>query len=128
MVMGTIILLLMGLVIVADAYGSNIKVHAMDWVALLAKATGSTLGSSVAIIFEPGGGTHKILSRFVIGVIMGVIFAPVFIDWMGWERSFDYWLASAAFCGMMGYLVTQIIYSPEIRLLIKTKLSGTKAK
>ena len=129
MTISTIMLLIMGLLVVADAYGSNVKGKAMDWLILIGKAIGATLGSSIAVIFDTGGDPyHKLISRFIIGTIMGVIFAPVFIDWMRWERTFDYWMASAASCGMMGYLILQIIYSPEIRLLIKRKLSKTDVK
>lgn len=70
------------------------------------------IGSSVAIVFKPGGDSWlKLVQRFVLGTIIGVISAPVLIDLFGWNHTVDYWLASAAFGGLVGYLALQVLFS-----------------
>lgn len=121
-----------GMVAVAIAHGSGTEIERgnpmFELGTLLGKAIGSTLGSGIAVIFRPGGDkAHKLLSRFFIGAILGVIFAPVFIDYMGWEHQFDYWLAAGCATGLTGYLTLEILYSQEFWMFIKNRLNRGKS-
>jgi len=82
---------------------------------LWAKIVGAVLGSSIAVIFQPAGDNNRrLLARFVIGVVIGVVFSPVLIDWLKLTHTWDYWLASATFCGAVGVLALQILFSQRV--------------
>lgn len=98
-----------------------------ETVALWLKLGGAAVGSSIAVVFRPGGDSWlKLAQRFVIGTILGFISAPVVIDTLGWKHSPDYWLASATLGGLIGYLLLQVVFSRETMDLVKRKLKGTK--
>ena len=91
------------------------------------KLGGATVGSSIAVVFAPGGDSWlKLLQRCVLGTIMGFITAPVLIDAAGWQHTPDYWLAAATLGGLIGYLLLQIVFSTEALALVKRKLKGSK--
>lgn len=98
----------------------------MDMV-LIIKIIGASLGSSIAIVFKPGGdGWLRLVQRFVLGTIIGVISAPVITDFFEWEHSFDYWLASAALGGLLGYLFLQLVFSESTINEIKKRTQKAK--
>jgi len=122
-----LLVLIAGIMAVAQAHGVSFiatrESRMLEIGPFFAKAIGSTLGSGIAVIFRPGGDTrHKLISRFFIGAILGVIAAPVFIDYVEWEHTFDFWLASACFCGLVGYLMLEVLYSQEAWDFIKQRL------
>ena len=87
------------------------------------KAGGAALGSSIAVVFKPGGDAWlKLLQRFVIGTVIGFITAPLIIDYIGWQHTTDYWLAAATLGGLLGYLFLQLIFSQEARRYLKDKV------
>ena len=89
------------------------------------KAGGAAMGSSIAVVFMPGGDTWlKLLQRFVIGTVLGFIFAPMIRDWLAWPSGGDYWLAAATLGGLVSYLALQLVFSQEARLWAKGKLGG----
>ncbi len=91
------------------------------------KLGGATVGSSIAVVFKPGGDSViKLIQRFVIGTILGFISAPVLIDTIGWKHTPDYWLASATLGGLVGYLLLQVLFSAEALDLVKRRLKGSK--
>jgi len=80
-----------------------------------AKAIGSTLGSSLAVVFNSRDSNPLLMvKRFIIGAILGFIFAPIVIDHLGWKHEMDYWIASATLCGVLGYLSLQIVFSDKM--------------
>lgn len=82
---------------------------------LVARLLGAILGSSLAIVFNTKGHSPVLLlQRFVIGAIIGFVSAPVIIDYIGWQHTFDYWLAAATLGGMLGYLVLQMVFSDRV--------------
>ena len=88
----------------------------IDTVLIGIKAGGAALGSSIAVVFMPGGDKPLILlKRFVLGTIIGFISAPIILDWLRWESKFDYWLASATLGGLLGYLFLQVLFSRETK-------------
>lgn len=90
---------------------------------LLVKIIGASIGSSVAVVFKPGVDNRlRLVQRFVLGAIIGVIFAPVAIDFFKWKHSPDYWLAAAALCGLLGYLALQLLFSETTSELIKSRI------
>lgn len=88
------------------------------------KAGGAAVGSSIAVVFKPGGDPwHRLLSRFIIGTCMGFIFSPLLSDFMGWPNTMNYWLASSCAIGMFSVLLLQILFSEETRRAIIDKVS-----
>lgn len=89
---------------------------------LLVKIIGASIGSSIAVVFEPAGDSwFRLFKRFVIGTIIGVISAPVVIDLFSWEHKVDYWLASASLCGLVGYMLLQLLFSEQTRQTIRKR-------
>lgn len=89
------------------------------------KAGGAAMGSSIAVVFKPGGDTWlKLFQRFVIGTVLGFISAPMIRDWMEWPLGADYWLAAATLGGLMSYLLLQLVFSNEALTWAKDKLGG----
>lgn len=87
---------------------------------LLAKIVGSIAGSSIAVVFQPGGDTkRRLINRFIIGTVLGFIFAPFVIDYLNWQHTFDYWLASATLSGLFGVLAMQFIFNLDFNKLIR---------
>lgn len=126
---GLLIVTLVSLIVVAQAYGVDMEIQRtmIDWVTVLAKATGASIGSAIAVVFNSEHeSTLKIVQRFVIGAIIGFTFSPVFRDWAGWPYQFDYWMASAIVCGCVGYLTLQILYSRAFKEHVFGKLARSK--
>ncbi len=89
---------------------------------LLAKIIGAVLGSSIAVIFQPDHDTPtRLLARFVIGVVIGVVFSPVVLDWFKLAHVWDYWLAASTGCGATGVLIMQIIFSKRVYDALETR-------
>ena len=87
------------------------------------KFGGAAVGSSIAVVFRPGRDRGwKLVQRFVIGTILGFIGAPVLLDWLGWPRSADYWLAASTLCGLVGYLFLQMLFSAAAVEFLKQRL------
>lgn len=87
------------------------------------KISGAAIGSSIAVVFKPSGDTRlKLLQRFVIGTILGFIFAPQLLDFFDWGHTLDYWLASATICGLLGYLTLQFLFSSDLRDAINKRI------
>ena len=87
------------------------------------KVSGAAIGSSIAVVFKPCGDTKlKLLQRFVIGTILGFIFAPQLVDFFDWDHTLDYWLASATICGLLGYLMLQFLFSSDLRDAINKRI------
>ena len=126
-----LLILIAGTMAVAKAHGVNFDMERLpmfDVGVMIAKATGATLGSGIAVVFEPAHDSIPMLfKRFVLGTIMGVVFAPRFLDLMRWEPRLDNWVAAATTCGLIGYIILQILYSPEIREAVKNRIKA-KAK
>lgn len=122
------LILIAGIAAVAKAHGVNFDMERrpmFDMGVLIAKATGATLGSGIAVVFEPGQDSFlQLVRRFILGSIMGVVFAPRFLDMMHWEPRLDNWVAAATTCGLIGYIILQIIYSPEIREAVKSRIKA----
>jgi len=96
---------------------------------LWAKVCGAVLGSSIAVIFQPDGDNNRrLLARFVIGVVIGVVFSPVLIDWAKLEHTWDYWLASATFCGSIGVLALQVLFSQRVYDAIESRTTNQLKK
>ena len=87
------------------------------------KISGATIGSSIAVVFQPGNDSNRTLvKRFVIGVILGVISAPIILDFFTWPHTPDYWLAASCIGGLIGYLLLQWVFTRELLLhLLKIK-------
>ncbi|MBW5289462.1 hypothetical protein [Abyssogena phaseoliformis symbiont] len=78
----------------------------------LAKVLGSVMGSAIAVVFNSKESNNLLMfQRFIIGAVIGFISAPVIIDKFGWTHTFDYWLASAALAGTLGYFLLQLLFS-----------------
>lgn len=94
---------------------------------LIVKIIGASLGSSIAVVFKPGGDSHfRLFQRFVIGSILGVISAPIIVDFFKWKHEIDYWLAAAALGGVLGYLLLQMLFSDATIELVKNNIPGGK--
>ena len=92
---------------------------------LTMKLIGASIGSSIAIVFSPGRDSKlKLLKRFIIGVIIGFIFAPILIDWLGWPHQLDYWLAASVLSGLCGYLSLQVLFTIRFSDIINKKMTG----
>ena len=92
------------------AGGNMLGETALMWV----KAGGAALGSSIAIVFRPGGDPPlKLFQRFLIGTIIGFIAAPPIRTFFEWPMELDYWMASATLGGLIGYLFLQWLFSRE---------------
>jgi len=117
---------------VAKAHGVNFdmeRLQLVDWGVVIAKAAGATLGSGIAVVFEPARDSPLMLfKRFILGAIMGAIFAGRFLDFMHWEPRLDNWVAAATTCGLIGYIILQILYSPEIREAVKNRIKARAEK
>jgi len=124
-IVGVMIILIISVIVVAQAYGVDMDTgrNMLDWGTLLAKATGATLGSGIAIVFKRGG---NVFHRFLIGLICGVIFAPVYLDYLEWQRTTENWLAASCTCGLIGYLFLHIVYSEESIALLKGLMRRVK--
>ncbi len=86
------------------------------------KVSGGALGSSIAVVFKTGGDSRlKLVQRFVIGTIIGFISAPLIIDYMGWEHSSDFWLASATMGGVSGYLALQLLFNTDFKRMLSKR-------
>ena len=89
------------------------------------KAAGSMIGSSIAVVFKPGGDSAlKLFQRFVIGTIIGFIASPMFLDYLGWEHSPDRWVAAATLGGLLGYLILQTVFNLKLAQIVNNKLGG----
>lgn len=89
------------------------------------KAGGAAIGSSIAVVFKPGGDPiYKLLTRFVLGMIIGFIMAPIVIDGFNWTHTPDYWLAAATLSGLLGYLFLQLLFSDASISAIKRRIRG----
>ena len=89
----------------------------------LCKVIGATIGSSIAVVFKPGGDSIlKMIQRFVIGTILGFISAPFMIDYFGWSHTTDYWVAAATLGGRIGYMALQIILGEDTIKFIRSKM------
>jgi len=96
---------------------------------LWAKICGAVLGSSIAVIFQPADDTNKrLFARFIIGVVIGVVFSPVLIDWVKLEHTWDYWLASATFCGSIGVLALQVLFSQRVYDAVESRTTNQLKK
>lgn len=94
---------------------------------LIIKIIGASLGSSIAVIFKPGKDTYfRLFQRFIMGMIIGVISAPIITEFFGWKHAVDYWLASAALGGVLGYLILQVLLSEATADAIKNHIPGAK--
>ena len=99
----------------------------MDYHILAAKILGAAIGSSIAIVFKRGGDHKlKLLQRFALGAIMGFVFAPFIVQFVGVAHTFDYWLASATLGGVVGYLFLQVVFSDWARDALRARISGRK--
>ncbi len=78
---------------------------------MMAKLIGAILGSSIAIVYVKDCTPTSLLIRFVIGVICGFIAAPIIIDYLKWEHSFDYWLAASTLGGVGSYFTLHHVFS-----------------
>ena len=88
---------------------------------------GAILGSSVAVIFrhsEESG--ERIVDRWLIGLIIGSIFAPHVLNYMNWPNTWDYWLSSGAVMGLLGYLLMRLLFSEALYSAIQKKITGDK--
>ena len=89
---------------------------------LLIKIIGASLGSSIAVVFKPGGDSKmKLFQRFLIGVIIGVIASPIIRDWLEWPALVDYRLAAGTLGGLFGYLVLQLLFSEKTHEILKKR-------
>jgi integral membrane sensor domain MASE1 len=83
---------------------------------LLVKIAGASIGSSIAVVFRPAhDSVFRLVQRFVIGTIFGVIFAPILMNYMEWPREIEYWLSASATCGLLAYLILQLLFSTSTR-------------
>ena len=95
-----------------------------ETVVIWLKISGSILGSSIAVVFRPGGDPLlKLLQRFIIGTILGFIFSPIIIDSLGWPHTWDYWIASSCAGGLFSYLLLQFLFSQETADRIRRRIS-----
>lgn len=126
---GLLIVMTVSLIVVAQAYGVDMEIQRtmIDWMTVLAKATGATIGSAIAVVFNSDNESPiKVVQRFVIGAIIGFTFSPVFRDWIGWPYQFDYWMASSIVCGCVGYLILQILYSRAFRQYLTGRMTRSR--
>lgn len=80
------------------------------------KASGAAIGSSIAIVFAPNkDNSYRIIQRFIIGIILGFIIAPVIITRLHLKHTWDYWLAASCLGGLFGYLILQILFRTRQR-------------
>ena len=94
---------------------------------LIIKIIGASLGSSIAVVFKPGTDSYfRLVQRFIMGAIIGVISAPVIVDILKWEHRVDYWLAAASLGGLLGYLILQILFSEATAEVIRNYIPGAK--
>jgi len=125
-IIGVLIILGLGVILVAQSHGveMNIRTPNMEfWSVIVAKVIGAASGSAIAVVFKKGGDSkEKLFHRFLIGFILGMIFAPLLRTKMGWDYSFDIWLASACVCGLLSYLVLQIILGDTGREFLASRL------
>lgn len=94
-----------------------------ETIVLWLKTSGAVIGSSIAVVFQPGKDSNlKLLQRFIIGVILGFISAPIILDFLTWPHTPDYWLAASCIGGLLGYLLLQWLFTSEgITYLLKIK-------
>ena len=95
------------------------------------KLGGAVVGSTIALVFKPLPTDEnkvtrwiRIFHRFWIGVIMGFIFSPIVLDFFGWMRTPDYWLAAATLAGSLGVVFLQIIYSDAAADAVRKRFRG----
>ena len=93
------------------------------------KLGGAVVGSTIAIVFRPLPDQidkkerwWRIFNRFWIGIVIGFIFSPLLLDTLSLMKSPDYWLASSTFCGSMGVLILQILYSDAAADALKKRI------
>lgn len=89
----------------------------------ITKTAGAAIGSSIAVVFKPGGDPIlKLIQRFIIGTILGVIFAPGVLYYLGWPQNFENWLSGSALTGLVSYLILQIIFSEKTSEVIRSRI------
>jgi len=99
---------------------------------LYVKCGGAAIGSSIAVVFAEKPAENepvykhllRLLNRFVIGLIFGVITAPIILDFFKWERTFDFWLAASAIGGLSGFMLLQLFFSKTTKDRFKKIIGG----
>lgn len=95
------------------------RIHYMDSLIIL-KIAGASIGSSIIVVFRPGGDSDwKLFQRFVIGLVVGVIAGPVVHDLLNFPSGAEYIIASAGLCGLVAVFGLQILLSKDIADAIK---------
>jgi len=91
---------------------------------LWAKIIGASVGSSIAVVFQPNGDNNRrLLARFIIGAVLGIIFSPLLLDTLKMPHTWDYWLAASSFIGAVGVLVLQVIFSRKIHQALEENVA-----
>jgi hypothetical protein len=89
---------------------------------LWAKVSGALTGSSIAVVFKPGGDSYsRLIKRVVLGFIIGVLSASRIRILLGWELNFESFLQASAIGGLVGYMLLQLLFSDAVANKIKEK-------
>ncbi len=113
------IMFALGLLLVAEAYGADWD-HArmMDLQVLAAKIIGGTIGSAIAVVFQ----SDKKFPKFIIGLNIGVIFAPFPLMLWDLEHTLEMWVSSSCLCGLLGYMILWHLYSRKTRQALQKRV------
>jgi hypothetical protein len=93
--------------------------------ALLVKVLGAGTGSGVAVLFRPGrDGILRLLLRWLVGLWVGYSGTGAAIEYFSLSTSDDMVLFVASALGITGYMLVQIVLSPEVANYLKSKLGA----
>lgn len=73
--------------------------------AISAKFAGSFLGAAMALIFLPPKTRTEFVRRFVLALLLGLIFAEAARNYLGWPDTIEMQVASGAGVAMLSWFV-----------------------
>lgn len=126
---GTLLLFAAAIVITVKAYAAQTQEIQSMW-ELIARVGGAILGASVAVVFHSGDDRPTSLKRFFVSVAFSLATAGTVLGYLqrkyGFTDHLNDWLFVAFLLSMLGYVVTELLYSQAISDLFKRAIDSWK--